>query len=93
LKGEAYVLLFLCGLGDVVTTLAGLSLGFVETRAFFFPFLATIILGGCVWLISWLPTPETLKTPTISFLVVLAFSATANNLAVLVGVHNLTLLG
>jgi hypothetical protein len=91
--GEAYVLLFLCGLGDALTTLAGLSLGLTETRIFFFPFLATAIFTVAVRFINRLPGPETAKDVISTILVLMAFSGVAYNLAGLSGIRSLSLLG
>jgi hypothetical protein len=41
LRLSAYFAVFLFGLGDMVTTYSMLGLGFVETRVFFVPFLAS----------------------------------------------------
>lgn len=90
---HVYRLLFLCGLGDALSTSLGLSLGFVETRFFFVPFLATAILAGAVWFIQFLGGLKFVREGIQFGLVLVAFSGLANNLMVILGVHSLSLLG
>jgi len=75
MKSLVYLLLFVGGLGDLVTTLYGLSIGLVETRPLF-PFAATTIFCACVWLINreWLQAPQKLKNIAKELFVAVAFS-------------------
>lgn len=94
MKGEVYIILFLCGLGDVLTTYLGLGVGGFETRLFgVVPFLSTLIFCGAAGFIRWLPGQETVKDVVCFGLVLVAFSGVANNLMVISGVQSLTLLG
>jgi hypothetical protein len=91
---EVYVVLFVCGLGDFLTTYAGLSLGGVETRLLgVVPFLGTLIFCGAAWGIQKLSGCPGLKGPLCFGLVIVAFSGSANNLMWLLGMPSLSLLG
>jgi hypothetical protein len=91
---EVYVVLFLCGLGDFLTTYAGLSLGGVETRLLgAIPFLGTSIFCLSAYMIQKLSGYAGLKGPLCFGLVLVAFSGLANNLMWLLGVPSLSLLG
>ena len=47
-----FVLFFIAGLGDFMSTYYALTKGFVETRPYFVPFLSTVILCFCVFVIN-----------------------------------------
>jgi hypothetical protein len=94
MRFEVYFVLFLCGLGDFLSTYAGLGLGFSETRVLgAVPFLSTLLFCGAAWFIRWLQGPEIFKDGLCSVLVLVAFSGFANNFAGLLGVTSLSLLG
>ena len=77
-----YLAIFICGLLDAVTTWAGLSLGFVETRLFFVPFLSTVILVPACMFIGWraLEVPNMFRDGLKTALFLIAFYPVLNNL-------------
>jgi hypothetical protein len=94
LKGEVYLVLFLCGLGDFLTTYIALSLGYSETRVFgAVPFLSTGLFCGAAWVIQHLAGPTMVKDVICLGMVAVALSGFLNNLAGLLGVESLGLLG
>ena len=87
MKGEIYIILFLCGLGDFLTTYIGLGLGYGESRVFgAVPFLSTVLFCVAVWLIRLLKGPGVVKDVVCFVLVLVAFSGFAYNFAGLLGV-------
>ena len=80
-KLKVYLLLFLAGLGDAITTLLGLSVGFTETRPMFFPFLSTLILSITIFLVNKIKNVNsTLKNVVITLIVLFSYSGFLNNL-------------
>lgn len=89
------VLLFLCGLGDAVTTEVGLGLGYPERNPFFAPFLSTLMfllvfvfLDWSLWDSvpeGWGCRIELLRVVLKGGLLLCALSPVLNNLLVLAG--------
>lgn len=84
---EPYYFLFVSGLADATTTICSLSLGYVETRVFFFPFAATALLCLTVWIIQKLKRFGLKGSATVLtyLLVVFSFTPFIWNLAVVSG--------
>jgi uncharacterized membrane protein YccC len=94
MKNEVYVILFLCGLGDFLTTYIGLGLGYSETRLLgAVPFLSTVLFCVVVWFIRLLKGPWVVKDMVCFVLVLVAFSGFAYNFAGLLGVTSFRVLG
>lgn len=94
MKGEVYLVLFLCGLGDFLTTYVALGLGFGETRVLgAVPFLSTVLFCGAAWVIQHLAGPAMVKDVVCLGMVAVALSGFLNNLAGLLGVQSLSVLG
>jgi hypothetical protein len=81
-----FILIFLAGLMDYLTTESMLKdPRFYETRPYYVPFLAAIILSLAVAAIMQLKNaPSTLRWAIIAFLIALYWTAPINNLAVYV---------
>ena len=80
-----YIMVFLCGLGDALTTFIGLSVGFAESRVLFVPFLAAAVFFAvlvCVDLIPLVVRPD-VKELVRAGLVLVALSPIINNLYML----------
>lgn len=88
------MVLFLCGLGDFLTTYLALGFGYTETRVFgAVPFLSTVLFCGAAWVIQHLAGPALVKDVVCLGMVAVALSGFLNNLAGLLGVESLGLLG
>jgi hypothetical protein len=90
-KHLSFLFLLIAGLGDLGTTLYGISAGFQETRPFgIFCLMTTVIFGSAVWSFYKLPVfstaPEKARRIVTACLVLFAFSPLAYNLGVLLGV-------
>lgn len=84
-KTEPYLIVFLCGLADAVTTQIGLNLGFTERNPFSTPFLATLIYIVVFLIIDReeMRANQTLKEIIKAALVLSALSPCVNNLLVI----------
>jgi hypothetical protein len=84
---EPYYFLFVSGLADATITICSLSLGFVETRVFFFPFAATALLCLAVWGIKKLNNfgLKGVANVLTNLLVLFSFAPFVWNLAVVSG--------
>jgi hypothetical protein len=84
---QPYFLVFLFGVGDVVTTSIGLSLGLQETRMFFVPFLSTAIFFLAILLERRIPLrgvrPD-IRELFLGCLALVALSPVINNIQVIV---------
>ena len=78
-----FILLFLAGLGDYLTTSYASSLGFEERNPFYVPFLATLILSGVVAFCMLIKKPVVVVVGIIAFLIICAWLPSINNLLVI----------
>jgi hypothetical protein len=95
MKGEAYYMVFLCGLADAISTWLGLKFGYAETNPLFAPFLATLVFFAVLIFFDWkkLDVSEGFREILRAVLVLVALSPVLNNLAVLLGVNVFSLFG
>ncbi len=79
---KLYCIVFLCGLGDALTTAYGLDIGLVETRLLFVPFLSTLILFLGLWFLDWrkLKVPDAVRATLKGGLVFVSLYPILNNL-------------
>jgi hypothetical protein len=84
---QPYLLLFTAGLGDATTTMYALSLGYTETRQFFFPFATTAIFAAAIFLINnqKIPIYRTARTILSYGLILFSFTGFLWNLLILTG--------
>jgi len=80
-----YIMVFLCGLGDALTTFIGLSVGFAESRVLFVPFLAAAVFFAALVCIDLIPLEARLDIKNLvrAGVVLVAFSPIINNLYML----------